>query len=223
MSDALIASQNTRISQLEREAAELRAEAKKYRTGRRDALAERDALKAQIDQLTADRDGWKQKAEATPGETQAKLEALQGQLRQRDHLDTFKAEALKAGVNPAAVADLYRLSGLTPPEEGEPKPEDFAGFLASAKTERAWAFGTGASGTATPGGDPGTTSPQGGAQQGLTLGANPPPPGSGRNASGTTAGQVRYTRTEVQAPGWQHSRPELKAALAEGRAVLVEG
>lgn len=211
MSEALIASLNTRVSDLQQQAANLKAALKEARGERSAAVAERDTLRAELAKLATERDDWKGKAEAAPSQTAETIAKLQQQLRTRDHRDAFRARAASAGVRPEAVDDLYALSGLAPPESGDVTPESFDEYLGAAKTSRAWAFGV----TPEPSGQNGTS-------QGVKLPATPPPAGAGRSASAPPDGRVQYTADEVRRPGWQKARPELVTALAEGRAVCLE-
>lgn len=77
---------------------------------------------------------------ASPDEKDATIAELRGKIRERDHRDAFRDAAVKAGVNSEHIADLYTLSGLKPSDDGAIAPDDFADFLASAKSSKAWAF-----------------------------------------------------------------------------------
>jgi hypothetical protein len=146
--------------------------------------------------------------------TSKELAQTRAELRQVKHRQAFDQAAVAAGVKPEAVGDLYRLSGLQPPDEGDASPESFAEFLGQAKDSRTWAFGG-----SSPAGQSGSPRPAG--QTGSTQGtAAAPPPGAGRSASGSV-GQVSYTLSEVAKPGWQQRRPDLVEALKTGAAVQV--
>lgn len=218
MSDALIDSLNRRITELEQRAVKLQAAVTQARHEGKDLRARSSSLEEQVQHLTSDRDGWKQKAESGPQELQARIAELEGQVRQRDHRDAFRQAATTSGVSPAFVDDLYTLSGLKP-GDAPAQPGEFAEFFAAAQTSRPWAFGAspppGQSGTPTPSG-------QNGASQGVGLQGTSPPPGAGRSASSAPANGVRYTASEVRKPGWQQARPELVEALQKGTAIFVE-
>lgn len=196
---------NQRLAALEREKAQLQAALRQARLERRAAVEERDGLRAEVRKLEADRDGWKEKAEAAPSDYQKQVAELEGKIRDRDYRDGFRSEAIKAGVRPEAVDDLYQLSGLTPPPDGELDPAKLAEFLSAAKSSRGWAFGA--------------TSPEPPGQWDSTQG---PPPGSGRSVSAPPATPVRYTRNDINFPGWQQARPELVEALARGTATFAD-
>jgi hypothetical protein len=170
-----------------------------------EAASKKEALEAEVSDLRSKL--------GTPDEKDKLVADLRGQIRQRDFRDAFKAEAAKAGVKPEHAEKLLKLSDLAPPDEGEIGPELFAGYLASAKTADAWAFGEPTSGAAPV---------NGGNSQGTQPPASQPPPGAGRSASAPSVGQVRYTSADINTPGWQQSRPELVAALKSGTAVRAD-
>lgn len=147
------------------------------------------------------------RASTTPDEKDATIADLRGQIASRDHKDAFRKAAGEAGVKPGSVDDLYSLSGLKP-GEGEAKAEDFAGFLASAKEGRSWAFGEAA--------------PADPVVQPIKLGAAPPLPAgmSGRGGQGGGS-PIRYRLEDVAKPGWQRDRPELCEAIAKGTAICI--
>lgn len=212
MSEALINSLNQRISELERSKGDLQRALKEARAERKTAVEKAESLASQVQQITQDRDGWKAKAEAAPTEKDTRITELETALRSTRFERAFEAEAVKAGVKPEAIADLFKLSGLAVPESDDGiKPEAFADVFTAAKEARPWAFGD---------------APQAGVNghsQGIGVKATEPPPGSGRSVSGQPSGQVRYTREDLSRPDWMTARPDLRTALAEGRAVLVEG
>lgn len=215
MSEALISSLNSRISELMTEKANLNAAIKEARRERKEATEKLDALTKQVETLTTERDGFKAKAEAGPTEQTKRITELESQIRGRDFRDAFRAAARTANVNEAHIDDLFTLSGLKPPESGDIKPEGFTEFLTAAATSKPWAFAT-ADANANP-------PASGGSTAGTLPGATPkaPPPGAGRSASSPPTAQVRYTSAEVATPGWQARRPELVEALKAGAAVRV--
>jgi hypothetical protein len=205
VSESLIASLNQRITELTTEKANLQAALKESRSKGKASVEELETLRQQVQALSAERDTIKAKVDLAPTELAAENAKLKAAIRQRDHKDAFKARALEKGVSPARVEALYKLSDLTPPDEGEITAEAFDPFLDEAQASHDWAFSTPASHQAAPNG-----ATQGTATAGL-----------GRSASGTSATQVRYSMADVQKPGWQQSNPTLAKALEEGRAVLA--
>jgi hypothetical protein len=147
-----------------------------------------------------------------PDDKDKTIQELTGQLRQRDFRDAFRAEATKAGVKSEMVDKLLKLSDLTPPSEGEIKPESFAEYLAAAKTSDGWAFGE----------TPSAGASVNGTSQSNGQAVSQPPPGAGRSASAPSVGQVRYSNADINQAGWQKSRPELVQALKAGTAVLTD-
>jgi hypothetical protein len=201
MSDAVLASLNARNNELLNEKSSLKTALREARGKLKEALDRAEKAEAQVGTLAADRDGWKQKAEAGPDDLRKQIADLQGQLAGRDHKDAFRAAALAQGAKPEKVDKLYKLLELKP-GDAPAKPEDFAEALAAAKEADDWAFDGGTRET-------GKTPP------------TAPPPGSGRSASLPPANRVEYTSDEVARPGWQQARPELLKAFKEGTAVLV--
>lgn len=204
MSETLIASLNQRVNELTTEKANLQAALKEARSKGKGTTEELDALRQQVQTLTVERDALKSKADVAPAELAAENAKLKATIRQRDHKDSFKARAIEKGVNPARVDALYKLSDLSPPDEGEITPEAFDQFLGEAQASHDWAFST-------PGSKQAASN---GASQGTATA------GLGRSASGTSATTVRYSMADVQKPGWQQANPTLAQALSEGRAVL---
>jgi hypothetical protein len=94
---------------------ETRGEAKERRLENR-------TLAQQLAELTTERDSFKQRAEAEPGELQKRLDEATGKIRERDHKDAFNkvAKGMKVS-DPTAQADLWALSGYKP--EGDAPDE----------------------------------------------------------------------------------------------------
>jgi outer membrane murein-binding lipoprotein Lpp len=225
MSETLINSLNSRVSELTTQVAQLNAALKQERGEKKTLRTDLEKAQGQVTSLTTERDTWKQKAESAPGEQSQRITDLEGQLRQRDHRDGFREAALAAGVKPEAVGDLYQLLGVKPGDTA-PKPEDFAEPLKAARTARAWAFGEApaadGSTSATNANGNGNANANGNGTQGsVEVPATPPPPGAGRSASDTTSTRVQYRMSDVAKPGWAQANPALQKALAEGNAVCV--
>ena len=75
-----------RISELERALVEANAEAKKRRLKHRDDAKELEALRADKEMWTRERDA----LQSSPTEWQAKYEKIEGELRARDHRDLWQ-------------------------------------------------------------------------------------------------------------------------------------
>lgn len=124
MSETLIASLQKRIDELTGENASLKAENKDRRIKAKKGSEELDDLRKQVETLAAERDTFKTKAEASPGEHAAKIAELEGQIRQRDHRDAFssvkefESGGKKYTLHPKASIDaVWKQIGYTP--EGE--------------------------------------------------------------------------------------------------------
>ena len=114
MSEPLIASLQEQITRLQADNATLRAEAKDRRIKGRTLKEENERFASALEELAAERDRYKEVLEAEPHELQAQVDEYRGKLRDRDHKDKFRALAKTAGVNEAALDDLYSLSGYKP-------------------------------------------------------------------------------------------------------------
>lgn len=211
MSEALIASQSQRIQQLEKEAAELRAESKNHRLKKNKSAEELANAQKQIEALTAERDQWKSKAEASPKEVQAKLDETLAQLRERDHRDAFAGELKDQLADKATILDLWDKIDYRP-GEALPKPEQITELVGKAREAAPYLFRPADSTSAT---DPrGSTQPP---KQPLN-GAQ----GGGRGDLDTASkARVTYTREDISRPDWMTANPRLAEALREGRAVPV--
>lgn len=223
MSETLIASLNQRLADSERERANLRAALKEERGKRKAEAAEAEQLRLDLNAALDERDGFKSKAEATPGEHAKEIADLKATIARRDHKDAFKAAAARHGARPEAVDDLYQLLGLQPGEKPA-AAEDFAEPLAAAKGARAWAFGEQAQSDSTTASDPSApASGKGGAPQEIVLGATKAPSGGGRGGSDLSSGQLRVRSADLGDGAWMQANQEAVAkASAEGRLVVVD-
>lgn len=211
MSEALIASQSQRIQQLEKEAAELRAESKNHRLKKNKAAEELAAAHKQIEALAAERDQWKAKADASPGELQAKLDAATAQLRDRDHRDAFGGAVKDQLADKATIQDLWAKINYKP-GEALPTPEQISELVLQARDAAPYLF--------KPAPEPGATDPRGSTQPAKAplSGAQ----GGGRGDLDTASKtRVTYTREDIARPDWMTTNPRLAEALREGRAVAV--
>ncbi len=183
------------------------------------AKAEVETMASQVKTLAAERDTLATTAKAGPEDLLKQVAELKGQLSTRDHRDAFRQAASAAGVAPAAMDDLYSLSGLKP-GDAPAKPEDFSAYFTEAKNARPWAF-TGESASA---GSQTATPNQGAASQGLGLVPTVPPPGSGRGASDRSSVAYQVRRSDLGNGLWmQANQSEVSKASAEGRLVVVDG
>jgi hypothetical protein len=227
MSEELIKSLNSRISELEKQKDDLhkrwtaaRHENKSLKATLDEAVAERDEFAQAVTEMSDEHEALAAQANAGPEELTARIKELEGSIAARDYKDTFKTAALKSGVHPDKVDDLLSLSGLKPGDEPA-KPEDFADFLSTAKEARSWAFAE-ASQTGGQASPVAATPVANGSQAASVALANASQAiGSGRSVSDTSAAKVTYSLSEVARSGWQKSRPELQTALANSTAVCV--
>lgn len=210
MSDALIASQNTRITQLGDENANLKAALKQSRGEAKVLKAERDTFEQAAKDLTTENASIKGK----PSEKDAQIADLKGQLSQRDHKDAFRAEAAKNKVKPDKADQLYKLSELKPGDQPV-KAEDFAAFFTTAKEAYDWAFD---GGTPASGGSSGQA--QGfppGSSQAIQLNGAPPIPAGGRGAPDNSSGLFTVRRSDPRDPAWmQQNGSKIAEAASKG-------
>lgn len=206
MSETLIASLQSQVERLTKENAEIRSEAKGRRKKAADLAEQVKGLATERDDLLKDRDGWKQKAEAAPGEKDKQLAELQTKLRDRDHRDAYHKAAKAAGVPDDKLADFHALSGYKP--EGDAIDEAaIAAHVGEALKGRPYFAGTA------------TTTASDGAKNGDPTPAQlPPGPGAQRGARSTVANGRIYTRAELQDPEFSmRHAAEIAQAQKEGR------
>jgi hypothetical protein len=211
MSDELIRSLNSRITELTNENASLRAEAKDRRIKARTVTAERDELKTQLGTLTTERDTWKGKAEAAPGDKDRRIAELEGTIRTRDHKEAFHRLAKAAGVREEALADLWSLSDYKADTDTVDEAR-INQLIGEARTGRPYLFSTAGE---TPAADSRES------KKPLS-----PPPGSGRGAPANGSGQYRLTASQMRDPKFMMDPKNSKAiaqAQADGNLVVVDG
>lgn len=123
MSEQLIATLQDQLRQLQAENLSLKTEAKERRIKGKKLQAENEKFAQFIEDLAAERDDYKARLEAAPGDLQKKVDELTGQIRARAHRDKFNALAKSEDVtNERALEDLWTASGYRPesdePDEG---------------------------------------------------------------------------------------------------------
>jgi hypothetical protein len=91
MSEALIASLQQRVTDLQAENGRLKAESIERRKRLKALTEEHATLQDVVTDLTRERDDWKAKAEAAPGQQSEEIRRLTRELTERDHLDAFRS------------------------------------------------------------------------------------------------------------------------------------
>lgn len=151
---------------------------RRYRLEAESAQKQAKELEKQLKSLEAERDELAKKADTSVAAQ--KIEELTGRLRTMAHRQAFDAAALKAGAQPAALEDLWTLSGVKA-EKDEPDADAIAAVIEAQKSARSWAFGT-----PPPPPDPNAPPPR------------KPAPGAGQGA-GTTAPST-FTEDQLTDP-----------------------
>lgn len=201
MSDAALSALQRRVDELVSENATLKSEAKTRRHKSNKLQDEVDRLTKELGTVTAERDGLKTKVDAKPGELQAEIDRLQGELLSRDHRDAFAGVreftvkdkdgkdakyTLNDGV---AVEDLW--TTLKYKAEGDkPDAAKITGLLQQAAASKPYLF--------KPAGEAPKSDP-GGSQQPSTTARREPGPGSGTRVTTPVTGERPSTASIVQA------------------------
>jgi hypothetical protein len=213
--DTLISSLNRRNDELTAEKARMHLENTKWRTQLREVQKERDELKAALGPLTAERDTWKQKAEATPKELQARVDELSGELKSRDHRDAFLDvlhDELNEGVT---VSDVWAKLGYKP-GDGTPTPEQIKEQVAPLRESARFLFRPAPAGSGMPG--PG----------GATQGRQPPPSlttaiAPGRGAPDNAARRFEVRKSQSRDPRWMRvNRDAIEEARKAGTLTFID-
>lgn len=176
------------IGRLNAEAARRRVKARALRDERDGAASERDRLKVELEQSQRERDELSAKLTAEPGEHLREIERLKGELRTRDHRETFKRIAAEAQAAPGAIEDLWTLSGYRA-EGDQPDEVRIRELVEGAKASRPYLFQ----------GKP--------AEAGKTEGppaapVRPPGPGLSRGVPDATSGGVAVRQAQLRDPNW---------------------
>jgi hypothetical protein len=185
MSESLINSLNERLSRLERENAELRSEAKKYRQAKSKVGTEAETLRKQVEDLARERDTFKAKAEAMPSDQAKRINELESSIRQRDHKDAFGSVLSGKLADKVTIDDVWQKIGYEPGET-VPPADQLAGLVSKARDAAPYLFASDA------GQAPGQS-----AQQNAM--AATPPPWSGRGL-GQSESPVVFTEAQLRDP-----------------------
>ncbi len=212
-SDTLIASLNSRISDLTMQVATLSTEAKKRRLELRAEQTAHGTLKTAHAALVTDRDTWKGKAEADPPALQAQLDKAHADLRARDHRDAWK-EAVGAHLNDGAtVEDVWAKLQYTPGEK-IPTPAEITEQVKQAQGAAPYLF--------RPGSIPTNGQPR------PTAGTPPPPPLTApivpsRGAPDTAARRFEVRKSQSRDPAWmRQNQDQIAEARKANTLVFVE-
>ena len=170
-------------------------------------VAERDE---EAQALTAERDEWQAKAEASPGELAQANEALKGEILTRDRRDEWTTSIGDQLNDKVKMERVWEAAGYKP-GQAPATPEEIKELVAKAREAEHYLFRK-------DGGETPTVA------AGAAKVPTPKPPltvngDGGRGARVSTPGQVTYHRRELSVPGWETTRPELHAALADRTAV----
>jgi outer membrane murein-binding lipoprotein Lpp len=220
MSDELIKSLNGRIAELENSRATLQAklkgEQKEHNRLRTEleksagsAANEVGALRKQVDELTKDRDGWQQKANAAPTEQAARISELETTLRTRDHRDAFKDAIGKDLADGFTVEDLWHYGQFDPAKVDKLDPQQITELVGKVKEAKPLLF-------VRPDAAGNAATTQGVQKTPLTVRTD-----VSRGARDNVASSTRYTRKEVQSPGWMNT-PRGKQILEARKAGTAE-
>lgn len=146
--------------------ARLAAQRSKFKAAWQGLQSKVTALEKTVSDLTAERD--KLSVQADTSLAAKKVDELTAQIRGMKARQAFDQAALKAGANPAALEDLWKLSEVKT-DADEPDAAAIGRVIEAQKTARAWAFGppAPANGQQTPP----PPKPAAGSGQGGTVGA----------------------------------------------------
>ena len=196
------------ITRLHRELGEANADAKSRRIAGKKATADLDALKLAHAALMTDRDGWKAKASAAPGELQTKLDALEAKDLARDHRDAFEAlrDDSDVGLSPAVKAETL-MAALAYKPEGPVDSAKIKALVVEGLTAHPYFRSTGAMPTDAPGG-----ATQGSGKPPLKVVTEP-----SRGGRDTAGIQVRIKKSDMQNPAFTLA-PANKRLIADAQA-----
>ena len=184
------------IGRLNAESARRRVKARAIKQERDDALAQRDAIRAQFEEVSRERDLFRQKLEAEPNDFVQEIDRLKGELRLRDHRDLFKKVAAGAEARPEAIEDLWRLSGYVP-QSDDVDENRIKELVEEAKSTKPYLFQSRPADAGKNEGQPA---------------ARPPGPGLSRGVPDSTSGGMAVRKAQLRDPNWMRFN---QAAIAE--------
>jgi hypothetical protein len=184
------------IGRLNAESARRRVKTRAVKQERDDALAQRDAIRAQFEEVSRERDMFRQKLDSEPNDLILEIERLKGELRIRDHKDVFKKVATDAEARPEAIEDLWRLSGYVP-QSDEIDPNQIRELVEEAKSAKPYLFQSKPADAGKNEGQPA---------------ARPPGPGFSRGVPDSTSGGMAVRKAQLRDPNWMRYN---QAAIAE--------
>jgi hypothetical protein len=172
-------------------------------------------LEGQVTSLTTERDDFKQRLEAAPGDLQKTIDDLKGKLRDRDHKDAWTAALKDSPLHEkASVNTLWRELEYQV-DSDVPDALAIKSLVERGKAEVPYLFAP--TTDATSGGAPGGARPD---QAQPTL---PPGPGSGRGAPATDQGSFRVRRSDLADKAWmQQHGARYAAAYTAGEVTYVD-
>src|SRR5262249_40859085 len=139
MSEELIRSLERQVERATAEAAKYRDIGKRARDQLAPVAAERDKLLADLAAITAERDRYRQQAEAAPGALQKENGALKAARLARDHGDAWQRAIGPELADKATVEHVWREIGYQPGEQ-VPPPEAIREQARAAREAAAFLF-----------------------------------------------------------------------------------
>ncbi len=199
----------------------LAAEAKGHRLAHRetkkslaDVQGKLDKALADLKTVTADRDGLKQRLDAAPGELQTKVTELQGQLRDRDHRDAFKALYGDAtmGINPDVPVETLMRELKYEAKADQPDASAIKAVVSGARETHRYLFGQ-------------APADAGKSQAAPAAPAVPPAgPGLGRGGLSTDSGGMVVKHSQLQNAAWMYeNQAKMAEAQSKGLLSIVSG
>lgn len=208
MSEETIKLLNRRIEEQAAQIATLGAEAKDRRIKGKRLTDELEKLKAEHILTAKERDDFRAKAEASPGEHAATIKDLQSKLRARGVADKF-ADHAKELADGVTLDKLFKAAGFDPTSE-EAEKADPAELVKGLKTSDPYLFKPAGS---TPAAAPG------GAQRPALQTQTP----TGRGDPVTAGSQFKVRAADVNDANWMRAnQANLSAAQAAGTVVWVD-
>jgi hypothetical protein len=197
---------NTQLTKANGEAATRRSQNKELRTQLADAQAKLATALAGVTSLTTDRDGWKTKAEAAPGEQGARILELETTLRGITHRTAFDKAALAGKARPEALDALWAVSGYK--AEGDaPDAAKITEAVTALATSQPYAF--------TPAADATSAKPN---KQVL-----PPGAGAQRGDPAQPPGAFAVRKSDMRSVVWmQQNQAAIAAAQKAGTLVVTD-